>query len=130
MISLQITGLYASVLALLFIFMSALVIKLRLQHKVGIGDGGVSPLAKAIRVHGNFAEFVPFAIVLMAIYEINGGTDTALHVAGVILVISRISHLLGLLKTKGSSLPRVIGVLATYGIILTFAVKNIINFLA
>ena len=40
----MITGLYASILALFFIYLAAQVIRLRLKHQVGIGDGNIPDL--------------------------------------------------------------------------------------
>ncbi len=49
-----------------------------------------------MRRHGNFAENIPMALVLMAIVEANGGGAIFLHVIGVVLVLSRIAHPIGL----------------------------------
>jgi len=129
MLAIQITGFYAGILALIFIAASINIIKLRFRHKVGIGDGEVSELAKAIRGHANFAEFVPLALILMAIAEANNISSTMLHSCGALLVAGRVSHLIGLAKTKGSSIPRALGVFSTYGVILACAIANILNYL-
>ena len=39
----------------------------RNRHKIGIGDGGDKALARKIRVHGNFVEYVPLGLLLMAL---------------------------------------------------------------
>jgi len=54
-----ITSIYASLLAVLFFVLSARVILLRRVVGVGLNDGGNDYLRRLIRVHGNFAEYVP-----------------------------------------------------------------------
>ncbi len=48
-----ITALYAAFHVLLAFTLAVLVIRLRLQHRIGLGDGGNEALGRAIRVHGN-----------------------------------------------------------------------------
>lgn len=127
--SVQITGLYAGILALMFIFLSVNVIRNRFKHKVGLGSGESKELEAAIRIHGNFSEYIPLGIILMAIYELNGGDSTTLHVIGSAIVIGRIGHFIGLSKSRGTSLPRVIGTLTVFISFLVLAVLNIWSFL-
>lgn len=69
---LLITSLIAVVLTMIFIKLSFAVIKLRRQNKVGLGNGGNDDLERAIRAQGNFAEYVPLGIILIACLELNG----------------------------------------------------------
>ena len=64
-----ITAFYASLLALLFILLSARVIAQRREAKVEIGHGESAQLLRRMRVHANFAEYVPFALLLMTLAE-------------------------------------------------------------
>jgi len=129
-LSLSITGLYASLLALLFITLAINIIRLRYQYKTGIGDGGHETLAKAIRVHGNFAEYIPMALLMLGIYEVNGATPAVLHALGAVLFIGRILHAVGLSKTKGVSKQRQIGMLSLFIVIIILAVENIRLFIS
>lgn len=126
--SVEITGLYTAMLAILFVGLSINVIRFRFSEKVGIGDGGSKSLAQAIRVHGNFSEYIPIALLLMAIYEINNGHSLLLHAMGLSLFAGRLFHAIGLMKTQGTSLPRVIGTLLTFSSILCLSVLNIVHF--
>ena len=65
----KITAFYAGLLALLFLFLSARTITYRRAQQVEIGDGGNRELLRRVRVHGNFAEYVPLGIVLMGLSE-------------------------------------------------------------
>ncbi len=44
-------------------------------------------MLRMIRLHANAVEYLPLALVLMAIYEINGGWHTLLHVVGIALIV-------------------------------------------
>ncbi len=128
-IDLTVTALYASLLALVFLTLSFNVIRLRLKLKVGVGDGGERTLTKAIRIHGNFAEYVPLALILLASYELNGANTVWLHVLGAILFIGRVLHAIGLSKSIGTSKPRFAGTLSTFIVLLILAIENIRLFL-
>lgn len=129
MLALSLTGFYASLLGLLYIGLAINVARLRKTLKIGINDGGNKDLAKAIRVHGNFAEYVPIALILLASYELNGASAMALHVLGAALVVGRVLHVIGLTKTIGLSIQRQVGMLSTFFVILVLAIENIRLFL-
>ncbi|WP_286261727.1 MAPEG family protein [Thalassotalea atypica] len=130
MVSLTITGFYAGLIALLFMVLSMKVIRLRFSKKIGIGDGGDSELSKAIRVHANFAEYLPLALVLMAAFEVNGGSEMWLHVVGALLFVGRVLHAIGLSQSKGTSVQRAAGTLATQAVMVGVSVTLIINFIS
>ncbi|MGB7299741.1 MAG: MAPEG family protein [Burkholderiaceae bacterium] len=54
-----VTTLAAVVLGILRVVLSLNVIQLRRHHNVSLGDGGRASLARAIRAHGNSAEYLP-----------------------------------------------------------------------
>jgi len=130
MASLAITGLYAGLLALLFIVLSINVIRLRLTYKVGIGigDSEQKMLAKKVRIHGNFAEYIPLSLILLAIAEINGTSAAILHSFGALLFVGRLLHSVGLTKSLGTSRERQFGTLATFIVLLSLSVINIQTF--
>jgi hypothetical protein len=108
------TALYAGALALLYIALAFQVIALRRRHNQGIGDGGHKDLARAIRVHANFAENTPFALVLLLITEATGTPAWLVHACGAALLVGRLMHAQGLGRTEGTSVGRY------YGMVLTF----------
>ncbi|SET31999.1 MAPEG family protein [Thalassotalea agarivorans] len=124
-----ITGFYAGLLVLWYMKLSFSVIKLRRQLQVGIGDGGESKLQKAIRVHANFSEYIPFALCLLAIYEFNVGNVLTTHIFGASLLISRILHAQGLMRSKGHSNGRFIGMAMLYLTMLVLAVINVVVYI-
>jgi uncharacterized protein len=125
MAALTFTGFYASLLGLLYIGLAVNIIRLRLSLQIGIGSGGNKALAKAIRIHGNFAEYAPLMLILLACYELNGASAMMLHALGSLLVVGRVSHIIGLTKTVGASIQRQFGMLSTFLVIIVLAVENI-----
>jgi len=87
-----VTPLYAGLLAILFIILSVRVIQNRRSSKVSLGDGGNALLQRAIRGQGNFAEYVPLALLLLAILEMSRFSIYVIHALGLALVIGRILH--------------------------------------
>ncbi len=126
---LTITALYASLLALVFLILSFNIIRLRFKLKVGVGDGGERMLTKAIRVHGNFSEYIPLALILLASYELSGANTVWLHILGATLLVGRILHAIGLSQSIGSSVPRFVGMISTFVVLLVLAIENIRLFL-
>ena len=109
--SLPITALYAGIM---MIFALALSFRAGgFRGKTGISVGHGEPvnmdLAERVRIHQNFLEYVPMAIILMGILETNGGNATFLHVFGVVLIIARIAHAVGLKHDNMGHPGRVIG---------------------
>ena len=129
-VSLSITGLYASLLGLLCIGLAFNIIRLRLQFKVGSGDGGNEALEKAIRVHGNFVEYIPMALLMLGIYEINGASPFWLHTLGAVLFLGRVLHAIGLSKTSGVTKQRQIGMISLFIVYIVLAVENIRFFIS
>lgn len=128
-INITITAFYASLLALLFIALSFNVIRLRFKLKVGVGDGGEQPLIKAIRIHANFAEYMPLALILLAGYELSGGDNLWLHMFGSVLFIGRVLHAIGLSQSIGTSKARFLGTVTMFSVLLLLALANICVFI-
>lgn len=118
----MITGIYASILALLFLCLFIGVVSKRLKYKIGIGDGNNHALSKAIRVHANFAEHVPYALLMMLLCELTGISIYFVHAFGVTLVTARLMHAYGLTRTSQNSWGRSIGIIATYVVIVMAAI--------
>lgn len=107
---------YAGLLALVFLALAAQVIKRRRKVRIGIGDGGDLLLQKAIRAHGNFAEYVPFTLLLLAILEWQGAAGWVLHLLGLSLLVGRICHAYGISQRNEQLNFRIAGMLATFAV--------------
>ena len=117
-----VTPLYAGLLALWFIVLSVRVISLRRVARVSLGDGGNPALARAIRGHANFAEYVPLALFLLGILELSRFSIYLIHVLGVMLLIGRLMHGYALAFTAESKLGRTGGATLTFIVIILEAV--------
>ena len=62
-----VTAFNASLLAFLFVFLSARVIVWLRAQKVEIGDGQDRELLRRSRVHANFVEYAPLFLVLLGL---------------------------------------------------------------
>ena len=124
-IGLNITAVYASLFGLLLIFLSSRVVRWRRELSVGLGDGGEESLSRAQRAQANFIEYVPIALLLLAVAESQGLTGWLLHTSGVILVLARLLHAWGLSKSSGRSFGRFWGTLLTWAVILALSFANI-----
>ena len=111
--TIPITALYAALLVAVLVGLTTRVGLLRAKTGISILDGGNKLLAVEMRRHGNFAEHVPLLIVLMAIVELNGASPLFLHVAGIVLVICRVAHPLGLHHDRVQAPLRLIGAVGT-----------------
>jgi len=109
-----ITAFYAALLAALFLLLSIRVIGWRRVHRVELGDGDNRELLRRMRVHANFAEYVPFTLLLMALAESMAPPRPLLHLVGLILVAGRILHAYGLSQTPQILRYRVWGMSLTF----------------
>ena len=106
---------YAALLGILYLALTFAVIGNRYRLKVSLGDGGDERLNRVIRGHGNFAEYVPLSLLLLAFAEIGGSEAVVLHLGGLALLTGRLLHGYALALTLGNMLAR------RYGMILTIA---------
>ncbi|MFM8517772.1 MAG: MAPEG family protein [Nevskiaceae bacterium] len=121
------TGLYAGLCGLLFIWLSWKVIVERRRAKVGLGDGGDPDLQRTIRVHANFIEYTPFALLLLGLVDAGSGPDWLVHGAGLVLILARLLHAQGLGSTAGYSRGRYFGTLGTWVVILGLSLALVVN---
>ena len=108
---------YAAVLALVFVALSVNVIKGRRERKVPIGVSGAGDLERRVRAHGNFAEYAPFALLLLAMAEVRGAAPFVLHALCVSLLLGRLAHAWGVSRTDEDLRFRVAGMAATFAAI-------------
>ena len=92
----SITAVYAALLALLFVALSLWVIMKRVSSGTMQGDGHQDDLSRRIRSHGNFAEYVPLALLLIALLEASGAAQGLIQALGGLLLIARLAHPFGM----------------------------------
>ena len=114
---LPITLTIAGATAILHVWLSLQVSRLRRPLKIGVGDGGNEVLMRRMRAHGNFAENVPIFLVLLGFLELATGGDLWLWGAAILFVLAEILHVFGMDRT-GANPMRVIGISVSWLVLL------------
>lgn len=125
----RITGFYAALSALLVLWLAVRVMLQRRASSIGIGDGGDKELFRRIRVHANAIEYLPIALILLLIVEINQTQPWIIHAAGIALVLGRILHAAGLSSSAGKSSGRIFGMLLTLIVVVGLSLLLIWQYL-
>ena len=119
------TSIIAAILTIIFVKLSFAVIGLRRKNKVGLGSGGYDDLERAIRAQGNFAEYVPIGLILIACLELNGAPWWLVILPGIALIIGRLIHAKGINEPPPNFSSRVLGMKFTFGTLITLAILNV-----
>jgi uncharacterized membrane protein YecN with MAPEG domain len=122
---LLITSIVAAILTIILIKLSFAVIGLRRKNKVGLGNGGHDDLERAIRAQGNFAEYVPFGIILIACLELNGAPWWLVAIPGITLIIGRLIHAIGINTPPPDFSKRVLGMKFTFLTLISLVAINL-----
>jgi uncharacterized protein len=115
----HVTPFYAALLVILFVFLSIRVINIRRSNKVSIGDAGNTQLLRAMRVHSNFAEYVPLSLIIVYFVEVLGASPVFVHALGICLVAGRLIHAYGVSQTKENLTFRISGMFLTFTTLLS-----------
>ena len=121
-----VTSIVASVLTIIFIKLSFAVIDLRRKNKVGLGSGGHEDLERAIRAQGNFAEYVPFGIILIACLELNGAPWWLVAIPGITLIVGRMIHAKGINVPSPDFSKRILGMKFTFNTLIALVILNLV----
>lgn len=113
-----VTAVYAGIAGLMLLVLAGLVVRARWRYGTGLGVGSDPGMERAVRVHANFTEYVPLALVLMLLAELNGLPTVLLHLAGLLLLASRALHAWGLSRVSGRSFGRFYGTAGTWLVVL------------
>lgn len=108
-------------LALLNMLLSLRVIRARRGSGVPPGTGSIASLERAARVHANFAECVPFALLLMLLVELSGAATWTVHSGGAALLVGRIARVIGMSREPEDFRFRVTGIALTFTTIIALA---------
>lgn len=110
----QIWSIYAALNALLM-FGLALNVGLRrgAQSQLQPGDMGDAMLTRAIRAHGNFAEYAPLVLLLLLGVALLDGPMIWLHALGAGFTVGRVFHAFGMMRGNHPNAVRFIGNLTT-----------------
>ena len=123
---LKITAIYAAILTFVYVKLTLNVINLRRQNQVSLGDGGREDLQQAIRSHGNFAEYVPLGLVLLACLEANHIHWTIVLLLGGVFTTGRLYYAKAFLEATHNIELRVKGMKYTLWGLQALAATNVI----
>lgn len=121
------TPLYAGLLALLFVALSARVIVQRRRAHVSVGDGYDQSLRQKMRVHANFAEYTPIGLVLLGLTELQGAPYWVVHLLGLMLLTGRLAHAAGMGASPQRLSFRVTGMVLTLAMITLAGLANVFH---
>jgi uncharacterized membrane protein YecN with MAPEG domain len=123
---LKITAIYAAILTFVYVKLTLNVINLRRQNRVSLGDGGRDDLQQAIRSHGNFAEYVPLGLILLACLEANRIHWTIVLLLGGGFTLGRLYYAKAFLEATPNLELRVKGMKYTLWGLQALAATNVI----
>jgi uncharacterized membrane protein YecN with MAPEG domain len=103
------------------------VIRLRRRLAIGLGTGGDAELEQAVRGHGNFTEYAPIGLTVLASAELSGASAGWVHAIGVLLIAGRLLHAWGLSKSSGYSIGRSTGMVTTITALIVGIVVNLVQ---
>jgi uncharacterized membrane protein YecN with MAPEG domain len=122
--------LYAALLALLFVGLSVRTLRMRRRLHIPIGDASNPAMARAMRVHANFAEYVPLSLLMLYFVEATGAGSLFVHALGLSILAGRIIHAVGVSQLKENYAFRIAGMALTLGPLIVAAVRPLNVYLA
>ncbi len=125
--NLRIVPVYAAILALSFIVLSVRVIQARGAARVALGTGGQAALERRIRAHGNFAEYCPLTLLLLAMAELRGAPSIVLHALCIGLLAGRLLHAWGVSQTNDNFRFRTAAMTLTFTVLAAAAVTLLLG---
>ena len=105
---------YAALLAFIYIFLSSRVIQSRVVTRIGLGTGGNRGLERRMRIHANFAEYVPLSLLLISFVEMSGASALMVYFLGLCLLVGRAVHAYGVSRLNENYAFRVAGMAMTF----------------
>lgn len=110
----SIIPIYAAALAVLFVLLSVRTIKLRRRLQIAVGDGRNELMLRAMRAQANFAEYVPFSLILISLLESRSMSPWLIHGLCWLLLAGRVVHAFGISQSPERLRYRVIGMTFTF----------------
>ena len=120
---------YAALFGLVFVYLSVRTLLLRRRLRIAIGDGDNPEMLRAMRVHSNFAEYVPLSLILLYFVEAQGGNLLMLHALCLALFAGRLSHAFGVSQTTENYRFRVAGMAMTFTAIIVASLALLAGYL-
>jgi uncharacterized protein len=86
-------------------------------------------LARASRVHANFAEYVPLSLLLIYLLETQTSSNLWIHLPCSALLIGRIIHAFGVSQLREKLKYRVVGMSMTFAVIISTSIRLMFGYI-
>ncbi len=126
--TLSVTPIYAVLLTSLFMLLSFRVIAERRGNQFAYGNNDSKRIEAKIRAHANWAEYVPITFLLMLMAELQGIGAVWLHLTGLVLLVGRVMHGVGMSFRPKDFRFHFYGMLLTVTAIPLAVIFNIVAF--
>ncbi len=123
--TLSIIPIYAGLLALIYLALTLRTVLARRKYSISLGHKDEPQLMRNVRAHGNFSEYVPILLILIALLELQEFSPLFIHIFGVVMVASRISHAYGISNVKENFAFRIAGMVPTMLLLLITGLINL-----
>ncbi len=123
------TMLFAALLVLLKIVLGMRVTAYRIKNETMWGDNADIKMQRLIRAHGNHAEWMPGAMIILGLIEMAGVSPLIVFTLGAALLVGRLLHSIGLMG-NAEAFNRVAGMVITIGVMAISSVIGIIEYFA
>ncbi len=127
--NMHIVSFYSGIFGLFFVALSVRTLLLRRRFGIAIGSEDQPILARASRVHANFAEYVPFSLLLIYFLETQTSSNLWIHFICIALLLGRISHAYGVSQVQENLRYRVIGMALTFMVIISTSMRLLIAYI-
>lgn len=119
----------AAALSCIYLLISIWVVRHRWLARliIGMPADPHSRLFRMGRAHSNFAEYVPFLLLMMYLLESTGASPRGITAVGIAIVVGRIAHTFGILQRHAPNLQRSIGVFLNFGLLLVLPIWILIR---
>lgn len=118
----EIATLFTAINILILFVLTYLVIRQRRSQAISMGHNDNENMQRAIRVHGNFTEYAPLAMIGLYGMAACGASAYWMYGIGGAFTLGRIMHAFGYSKVTGLSFGRFYGMAITATSLLVMAV--------
>lgn len=122
---LPITTITASLITVLYVGLALRVINFR-RTGVGpsIGTNTDERFTRAVRAHGNLAEYAPLFLILLGLYELQSGNYYVLLCSASLFLLGRLSHAVGF-GFLATGPWRTLGMVGTNSALILLVIANL-----
>ena len=111
----------AAIFGLMLVGLAIYVVRGRFKHRAVHGDKGNEDMLIRMRTHANFIEYVPIALILLALLESSNADKTVLALGAGAFFIFRVSHVVGMQQEYPARFRR-IGAAGTFTMLIAASI--------